>query len=268
MSTSRITSSVSSTSSDDKKEDQSPVVENSILDWEDYNQTADTDITVKFLVKDEDPFGLGMIQGCTRVKNTGGKIVTANSFAQVFMRQLNLESYLYNADRSILQFGCSKGYFLGEYKAKGWRVKGYDYSLAAGGCLSLAEIPYRHFNLNTIYKNEDAEVKDQGAELKSDIASHQNIIAIRIFEYLNPDALKLLLFSIIDHSKPETRFIFASHSIKPGYVPSFFGGRTDFETLFHAKQSLLELELVDKVGNNYTSYSPREENILVVRKRG
>jgi hypothetical protein len=267
MSTSRITSSVSSTSSDDKKEDQSPVVENSIQDWEDYNKAENVDVTVKFLVKDENPFGLEMIGDCRRVENTGGNIVTADSFAQVFMRQLHLEPYLYEAGCSILQFGCSVGYLLEEYQAKGWRVKGYDYSPAAANRLGLTGIPYRPFNLNTIFSNKDAKVRDQCAELKSDIASHQNIIAIRIFEYLNQDALKLLIFSIIDYSKPETRFIFASHEIKPGYVPSFFGGRTDFETLFHAKPNLLELELRDKEGNNYTSNSPGEENILVVRKR-
>lgn len=156
--------------------------------------------------------------------------------------------------RQIIQIGCSSGLYLQELSSKNPEIGlgrhrsviGYDYSKAGLQLLSTNGFTAREVDLSSI--TPDGELAYQDA-LATDLSVASDILMIRVLEYLDPKAVVLMLFFIIQHLKPGSRVdieLYDSvngedlrqagvvHAIPVRYVASFFAPRTDMETVYHS----------------------------------
>lgn len=141
-----------------------------------------------------------------------------------------------------MQLGAEYGLFLLKtIKEKQCHVKGYEYNKTAIMSLKRNDVPYREIDLDSLKNDELLYIN----ELKEDLKEPSNIIAIRILEYLDTNALSLLLFNMINFSKAGSTFFLTNafndkHDscfglLPKNYIASFFSPRTDIQILYHNK---------------------------------
>lgn len=174
-----------------------------------------------------------------------------NSFTYTFFLdpKFNLQELLNQNRKSALQLGACIGDYA-EYLVKdGWHVSAYDYSDEAVKYLKTKkDLFVKKIDLNKTNNNE----LEYNNELSADLEQSENVIAVRILTYLDRKALTLLMFSMIDKAKSNTRFFFINYTSNKAdpeafphnYIPSFFGGRTDakFIKLCHISELIPESE--------------------------
>jgi hypothetical protein len=150
-----------------------------------------------------------------------------------------------SSTNQIIQLGISNGSFVTAAAKKSKRkVIGYDYSPVALSALAPHEnVETRMINLNATNSKKDLAYQ---AQLEKDFSAVSDVLLIRILEYLNPEAVQLLLFSIIKFARPGSRFYIeilspldnapdptsdmtVSYPLKPGMISSLFAERKDFE---------------------------------------
>lgn len=162
------------------------------------------------------------------------------SYTRMFFDEYHLNLYLNKANKNILQLGANTGEFLKELNVAGWETMGWDFSPTAIKLLKNNKIKCREIDLNAV---EHSKLLYEN-ELKNDLKENSHLFSFRVLEYLKPEALKLLLLHLINHSKKGCIFFFAYntklkepetdltyHYIPSNYIPSFFGARTDMEFL-------------------------------------
>lgn len=174
--------------------------------------------------------------------------------------------YLNNSCKSIVQFGAANGKPIDSYQQQGWSVVAYDNSIESINILKNKNITARHINLNHTKNKELAYQND----LNIDLNSETNIFAIRILEYLKPEALILLIFNMINLAKPGSTYFIMGHyktsnchtAYVRNYFASFFAARTDMEILLHRDEKSHQFK-------NKANKPPIIENdeILIIRKR-
>lgn len=191
-----------------------------------------------------DPYNQKKIGGFTRVANQ----------TELFFKAIPTEenNEFHAATTGVIQLGISTANYLTRYCSLSTRcIFGYDYSPVAIDHVSKKGVSGRLVNLNRINRNNDKQL-DYHDVLKADLAASRAVLIIRTLEYLNPEAVKLLIFTLLDLSKPDTKFyleIFTvnckdtvkessmrefHHNLEPGYIPSFFAPRTDIKFLSHS----------------------------------
>jgi hypothetical protein len=153
-----------------------------------------------------------------------------------------------NSYKKIIQLGISNAYFMRKFFPNiSPIIIGYDFSNIAVELNGSKGILTRNVDLN------DIEISDNTLGyadlLKSDLDSSNVVLMLRILEYLEAEALQLLIFFLINYSKSGTSFfieIFSKdeeeksqnlihNNLKFGYVASFFAPRTDMEFNYHKK---------------------------------
>jgi hypothetical protein len=150
----------------------------------------------------------------------------------------------YSEYKKVIQFGIGLGIFH-RTRPVDQKVIGYEYSPTCIKHLSENNIIVRALDLNGHNKDN----LDYEAQLETDLRETEPcaLLLIRTAEYLHPEALELLLFSMINLAKPGTKIYFETlktakeelpetqNHLQYGYVPSFFAPRTDIAFLFHDK---------------------------------
>ncbi len=205
---------------------------------------------------------------------------------------INLKQYLAPCN-TTLQLGAWTGKFLKQMpyivrtpKNQTHVTIGYDYSLRSIECLQANGITKtRQVDLNSVTKVGEETQLAYLDQLKEDLRSKANILAIRIFEYLNPETVPLLMCALMDFAQPGSTFIFIgrapwkteAHAIdekseqknKDKVVPidcmSRFFRRQDiriidsaiFTPQFDSGQSGEELLVAQKIDSSQDSESPR-----------
>lgn len=189
-------------------------------------------------------------------KSKDSKAISATSYSHAYFEDFELKTHLNTSSKRMIQLGASTGKFLKEYQDAEWTVVGYDYSASSIRQLKNNNIPYEPDDLNA--RNKSGELT-YGAKLAEYVAKGAtNILLIRILEYLEPSALTLLIYNLMDNAAPGSVFFIAGainenpskpmSPTTPNYRASFFGARTDMEII-----------VLKKV---YTT-----DELLVVRKR-
>lgn len=162
------------------------------------------------------------------------------------------DEFISSSEKNIVQMGVSTGTYLGECFFPGKRkVIGYDYADSAISYINkTGEIDGRQVDLNSTKLNERENTLSLTYQhlLENDLSQPSDVLMIRILEYLNPEAVVLLIHSMLTLAKSGTNFYFEIFNanddeknsqlrfgryIQPGYVPSFFGPRTDFSFRLH-----------------------------------
>lgn len=159
-----------------------------------------------------------------------------------------------SSTRRILQLGVSLGKYVGALSGGSREVIGYDISKTALAESRKRGVTVREINLEDTIPSEKGEVLAYTPQLAEDLSVPVDLLVVRCFEYLSSDAIKLLMTSVLDLMKPSSSFYFDSvsginaelvnkhtgevylHGNQPGYIPSFFGARTDYSIrLFDVK---------------------------------
>lgn len=130
---------------------------------------------------------------------------------------------------------------------------GYDYSENAVSIAANNGVNARLIDLCSI-NNGQLAYQDM---IELDLSVATNIIAIRVLEYLNPQAVILLIFSLMNAAKPGSTLYFETclinhsplskevcHDIENNYVASFFAPRTDKQFRHHS----INVESIDDLG--------------------
>jgi hypothetical protein len=162
-----------------------------------------------------------------------------------FKEEIRLCALLKSSNDPILQFGISVGSYLISNKFSEKRsIIGYDHSPTAIEHLQKNNINARAIDLNALDENNELNYK---SVLKNDLSVSSQLLFIRVLEYLNPEAVKLLMLAILDEAKKGTslfveifnpnKIVYEGSSVNfftpipLGYVPSFFAPRTDMEII-------------------------------------
>lgn len=162
-----------------------------------------------------------------------------------FKEEIRLCTLLKSSNDPIIQFGISVGSYLMSNKFSEKRsIIGYDNSPTAIEHLRNNSIHARDIDLNALDENNELAYK---SVLKNDLSISSQLLFIRVLEYLNPEAVKLLMLTIIDEAQKGTslfveifnpnKSVFEESSIDfftpipLGYVPSFFAPRTDMDII-------------------------------------
>lgn len=173
----------------------------------------------------------------------GCHYVLRNTYTDLFFDGFSLGIHKNNECKRWLQFGTGTGYFLAARKRESCEVIGYDYSENAVKLLEGRGIIAREVDLNSIdQQSSSLSYQDQ---LSLDLMKPCNLVAIRMLEYLEPDAKMLFIHLLIEKSQPGSVFFLSESRVKQsdeecsdhhsGYIKTFFTTRTDFEPLFFAR---------------------------------
>lgn len=153
------------------------------------------------------------------------------------------EAFLCSASQ-IIQFGIGNGeYATNIAKQHNRKIIGYDFAPVANTVASANGAEMRLVNLNATNANNNLGYQTQ---LENDFSDVSDVLLIRILEYLNPEAVQLLMISIMNSAKPGSRFyveilssqaditgpsgqITVSYSLKPGTVATFFNAKNNFK---------------------------------------
>lgn len=202
-------------------------------------------------------------------KALGSKLDNQTQLFFESLRKKYLDQFL-NSTNQIIQFGiCNGDYITPIAKQYNRNVIGYDYASIANTIATQKGAQMRPINLNNI--TADHELAYQ-AQLEHDFANISDVLLIRVLEYLNPEAVQLLMISMIKLAKPGSRFyieilspqaditdpsgqITISYSLKPGTIRTFFQSKGNFKITeldnsknFNDKGSnTLERLLVEKI---------------------
>lgn len=180
-----------------------------------------------------------------------------------------LQTHFSSSTQRILQLGVSSGTFLSDSGlAKQRECIGYDHSRAGVAKASSSGITVKLIDLSDINESGNLSYLDV---LTADLATPADILAIRIFEYLEPQAVILLIFTLINNAKPGSIFYLETyssitsalpeavcHQIESGYIASFFGPRTDIKFQHHT----ITPEIVDTQSGHHEG----EQDRLIVAK--
>lgn len=162
------------------------------------------------------------------------------SYTHAFFEEHHLTHYLNVDCNKIVQLGASNGKFLADYKKEGWNVLAYDFSQPALEYLSNNGINAKCVDLNDI---DGSGKLCYSSQLAADIHEPVNILMIRILQYLDVEAVNLLLFTLMQEAAPGSVFFIAGNtrqsecmstkvtSATPRYKATFFAPRTDMELL-------------------------------------
>lgn len=146
----------------------------------------------------------------------------------------------HSSTKRIIQLGSSAGqYFVASGLSKKRDVIGYDSANCAIGLLQKNHMQARAVDLNHKSTYE--------SQLAQDLTIPVDLLAIRIFEHLNPNAVISLIFSLLALSKSGTTFYFSKQHLSSekknaGYLASFFP-RTDIEFILHTTKKGLAEEM-------------------------
>lgn len=184
-----------------------------------------------------------------------GMPIAITDYTRYFFDKWNLYTFLNTSCQKFFQLGVASGKFIEDYQIKAeWDVSGYDYSATAIEYLKKHNISAKQIDLNAIDQNATSLLYQQ--ELSQDLATPINFLAVRILQYLEPKALSLLLFTVMNTIKPDS-VLFLVTTVLPkneddvikenrkqsitnsegnvkerGFIFSFFAPRTDFAVLF------------------------------------
>lgn len=152
-----------------------------------------------------------------------------------------------SSTKRVVQFGVSTGDYLKTLHSPSRSLIGYDYSKTAIKYINEAGIEGRLVDLNEIAESTTPKRLAYQPLLEKDLSISSELLIIRLVEYLNPEALKLFIFSILNLAKSDSKFYFEifsteqkdqivpstnlvhRHNLKTGYIPSFFAPRVDME---------------------------------------
>ncbi len=152
---------------------------------------------------------------------------------------------LQSPNHRMIDIGCSTGKQHVTSVKAGIDVIGYDNNQLALISMQEYGVKGRDVNLNECDKDKLHYEK----QLINDLNVPCDIFLVEIAEFMNTDALILLMYTLIDNAKPGSIFYYKGKTFHPdspvrpvggfqkrrdGYIPSFFGARTDFETVYHA----------------------------------
>lgn len=188
--------------------------------------------------------------------NTTNQMIIKSRHSQKQTSQLfravssSYQSDFLSSTKRIIQLGISTGDFLQEIASDNStrKIIGYDISSTAIDYITSKGLQGRLVDLNEI--NTTKKCLAYQSALENDLSLSADILAVRILEYLDPGALILLLFALINLSKPNTMFYFDIFSakfddltqfqftnnyqyLKENYVASFFAPRTDMQFVYH-----------------------------------
>jgi hypothetical protein len=153
------------------------------------------------------------------------------------------EEFPSSTSSQVIQFGIGIGDYWGEIiKKHQLKVIGYDYSPVSIEAATAKGIQMRLVNLNATIDSNLLYL----ADLERDLSIPSDILFIRVLEYLKPEAVKLLIISVMTMAQPGSKFYFeifspdkmigdpsgsitVSYPIKEGTVPSFFNGKNNFK---------------------------------------
>ncbi|MBA4697714.1 MAG: hypothetical protein H2069_10100 [Legionella sp.] len=156
-----------------------------------------------------------------------GNPILVSSMTRFFITTHALDIYL-NDSKKIFQLGAFHGEMLAEYKSNGYSVMGYEYIEHAIEHMKTKGIPVRKIDLNHFTNDKLLYEKN----LQEDLKDKTNIFAIRILHYLQPEALRLLMLSLMNLTAKDTTIIIVDSvtTKKPAnFYASFFGARTDMK---------------------------------------
>ncbi len=178
-----------------------------------------------------------------------------------------------SSSKRVIQIGIGTGAYIGN-NCSSKSVIGYDFSKTA--IASIEEKGYigRLLDLGELHPKNKRQLAYHDL-LRKDLAVPAEIVMIRVLEYLNPEAVKLLILSMIDLAKPDSKFYFdiwnghkrnktdllgnlCYFPIEHGYIPSFFAARTDVEFLSYG--------LCDLANNENVEQDEKCVERLIVRK--
>jgi hypothetical protein len=210
------------------------------LTWQSYNQTKVDGINSIARVPDQ----------------------TTDFFAHISKK---FKKELKASTNNIIQFGISLGRFFEKSKLLSRNIIGYDYSPIAINHITSKKIQGRLVNLNEI-DNQTNELACHKL-LTTDLATAAEILIIRTLECLTPEAVVLLIQTILDLAKVgSTIYIetwqgeketITGRSIPERYIASFFAPRTD-----------IDFKLWEFLLDDDPDAKPMESiNRLIVRKR-
>lgn len=155
----------------------------------------------------------------------------------------------HTSSKRIIQFGISTGHYVKALCSPSRSVAGYDYSETAINHINDVGMTGRLVDLNQIHPDNNKRLAYQPL-LETDLSVSVDILMVRILEYLNPETVMLLIFSLLDLARIDSTFYFEILSYKKesihyssrpihfyhlqsGYVASFFAPRTDIEFVSH-----------------------------------
>lgn len=149
-----------------------------------------------------------------------------------------LKSNFTTSSNVILQLGVASGKYLADSQiSKNRKCIGYDFIPMAVQLSRENHIDAKLVDLNSVNNNE----LTYQHQLEADLSVPTDILAIRLFEYLDRESTILLIFALIDKATPNSIFYIETcledndfinrigHKFGNGYVASFFGPRTDFK---------------------------------------
>lgn len=155
-----------------------------------------------------------------------------------------LEVTFRSSTKRILQLGVSSGeYLAGSGLAAKRECIGYDYTETGVAFAKLKGVNAKLVDLTEI---DDSESLVCRQHLNADMSVPVDMLAIRVMEYLDPQTVVALIYSLIDAAKPGSTFYFETHlrnnstlpeavcrRIENSYIASFFGPRTDMSFNYH-----------------------------------
>jgi len=146
-----------------------------------------------------------------------------------------------NRRYQIIQFGVGCAAYHKRF-SQARRIIGYDYSEVSKNVASSAGVQVRAFNLNAINHAHQLTYEKQ---LKEDLSFLSDILCIRVLEYLTPEAVGLLMLTLVKHAQPGSRFYFAflsfptdqvgpqgttiAYALKRSKITSFFSDNNAFK---------------------------------------
>ncbi|PJE13410.1 MULTISPECIES: hypothetical protein [Legionella] len=178
--------------------------------------------------------------------NTLGEKFCTSSYSENHFSNYQFARHLNIPCKRILQFGSSVGRFLTPFVELGWKITAYDFSPQAQEALIQNGVNARLVNLNS----RDKEGLTYSSTLKADVSEPVNILLIRILPYLEPEALNLLLLSLITEAAPGSTFFIADNPLPPYkamHTASFFAQRSNFQTLYQGNECCDDLLVVRKI---------------------
>jgi hypothetical protein len=158
------------------------------------------------------------------------------------------KSGFYVSSLPIIQFGIAKALYVQKF-SDSRKIIGYDFSDVAIQALNTSnKISARKIDLNQINHTDNSLAYLD--LLKIDFSNPADVLLIRILEYMEPEAVKLLMISLCNLAQAGTRFYFeifnSEHSgteLKPGFIfdynvsigwiSSFFNPWPDFTTTYY-----------------------------------
>ena len=173
---------------------------------------------------------------------------------KLFLKQIpdTISKEFEDSTDQVIHFGCGISSYISSLVTPKTFI-GYDYSATAIQSFhNPAQNRFgRAYDLNQV----QGSVLACHERIETDLKHPSNILMVRIIEYLDPNALILLLMHLIQHSKAGSTFyievaipcnqqtkeqlteIGHLHDTPKGYVASFFAPRIDMNFITHTQET-------------------------------